>query len=57
MYRLLFLLLVVAVARPAVAQKIIEKTAPVTPGQNHSRRDGSRAAIARPTARSCGVNR
>lgn len=33
MPRFLYLLLVVAMARPAAAQKIIEKTAPVTAGQ------------------------
>ncbi len=33
MYRSFFLLLVVLAARPATAQKIIEKTAPVTAGQ------------------------
>jgi hypothetical protein len=33
MPRFLFLLLVVAMARPAAAQKVIEKTAPVTAGQ------------------------
>ncbi len=33
MHRILFLLLAVAVARPAAAQKIIEKTAPVAAGQ------------------------
>ncbi|GAA4040763.1 hypothetical protein GCM10022409_28430 [Hymenobacter glaciei] len=33
MHRLLFLLLAMAVARPAAAQKIIEKTASVTAGQ------------------------
>ena len=33
MYRFLFILLVLVAARPAAAQKIIEKTAPITAGQ------------------------